>query len=185
MLYQHTTSHLTHHRYVDSTVAIHTPALLHHHQAGHPAAADAAGLAINDAGLLVDEKSGKVINEFGATRWDVSVRALRGELDPPNWADNNELAPGVLLSSLVDFPTMHDFSIVAKAGVDKQAFVADIKQMISNLCQAPVEDDNCVIKERLGGKYVSMTVNVMVRAPEIIQMVWEELGKDDRVKMRY
>jgi putative lipoic acid-binding regulatory protein len=43
----------------------------------------------------------------------------------------------------------------------------------------------CTVKERLGGKYVSMTVAVMVRAPELIQMVWEELGKDERVKMRY
>jgi hypothetical protein len=84
-----------------------------------------------------------VINEFGATRWDVSVRALRGELDPPAWVPNSELSPGVLLSSLVDFPTMHEFSIVAKAGVDKAAFVADMRQAISRVCQAPVEDDRC------------------------------------------
>jgi putative lipoic acid-binding regulatory protein len=43
----------------------------------------------------------------------------------------------------------------------------------------------CSVKERLGGKYVSMTVGVMVRAPELINAVWEELGKDERVKMRY
>ena len=27
----------------------------------------------------------QVINEFGATRFDVAVRAMRGELDPPVW----------------------------------------------------------------------------------------------------
>lgn len=29
----------------------------------------------------------QVINEFGATRFDVAVRALRGELDPPEWVE--------------------------------------------------------------------------------------------------
>jgi len=35
----------------------------------------------------VDTKTGKVINEFGATRFDVAVRALRGELDPAPWVE--------------------------------------------------------------------------------------------------
>lgn len=34
-----------------------------------------AGLRINDQGLLIDEKTGEVINEMtGATRFDVAVR---------------------------------------------------------------------------------------------------------------
>lgn len=45
------------------------------------------GLSINDQGLLIDEKSGKVINEFGATRFDVAVTAMRGMLDPPAWVE--------------------------------------------------------------------------------------------------
>ena len=44
-------------------------------------------LYIDDRGNLVDTKSGKVINDFGATRFDVAVRALRGELDPPKWVE--------------------------------------------------------------------------------------------------
>lgn len=35
----------------------------------------------------MDATTGKVINEFGATRFDVAVRALRGELDPPSWVE--------------------------------------------------------------------------------------------------
>lgn len=42
-------------------------------------------LRITENGILIDEKTGKEVNEFGATRWDVAVRALRGELDPPQW----------------------------------------------------------------------------------------------------
>jgi hypothetical protein len=46
-----------------------------------------ADLYIDDRGNLVDTVSGKVINDFGATRFDVAVRALRGELDPPKWVE--------------------------------------------------------------------------------------------------
>jgi hypothetical protein len=45
------------------------------------------GLQISKEGDLVDTKTGKVINEFGATRFDVAVRALRGELDPAPWVE--------------------------------------------------------------------------------------------------
>lgn len=50
------------------------------------------GLEISDDGFLIDTKTGKVINEFGATRFDVAVRALRGELDPAPWVEVRELA---------------------------------------------------------------------------------------------
>ena len=40
------------------------------------------GLVLNEDGDLVDTKTGKVLNEFGATRFDVAVRAMRGEYDP-------------------------------------------------------------------------------------------------------
>ncbi len=35
--------------------------------------AGTTGLAINSEGLLIDEKTGDVINEFGATRFDIAV----------------------------------------------------------------------------------------------------------------
>jgi hypothetical protein len=54
---------------------------------GCPGALAAAGLVISEEGDLVDTKTGKVINEFGATRFDVAVRALRGELDPAPWVE--------------------------------------------------------------------------------------------------
>lgn len=33
----------------------------------------ASGLVLNSEGLLIDEKTGEVINEFGATRFDIAV----------------------------------------------------------------------------------------------------------------
>jgi hypothetical protein len=41
-----------------------------------------AGLKINDEGLLIDETSGQVINEYGATRFDVAVRGACHKLRP-------------------------------------------------------------------------------------------------------
>ena len=43
----------------------------------------AKDLAIDENGDLIDTKTGKALNEFGATRFDVAVRAMRGEYDPP------------------------------------------------------------------------------------------------------
>ncbi len=36
---------------------------------------------------LVDSKTGAAINEFGATRFDVAVHALRGDFDPPPFVE--------------------------------------------------------------------------------------------------
>jgi hypothetical protein len=60
-----------------------------------------AGLVISQEGDLVDTKTGKVINEFGATRFDVAVRALRGELDPAPWVDVSTWAAGLLGGTLL------------------------------------------------------------------------------------
>jgi len=49
-----------------------------------PAAVWLAGLYIDEAGLLIDEKSGKAVNEFGATRFDVTVRGSRHTLVAAN-----------------------------------------------------------------------------------------------------
>lgn len=46
-----------------------------------------ADLSISEDGFLIDNKTGKVINEFGATRFDVAVRAMRDELSPPEWVE--------------------------------------------------------------------------------------------------
>jgi hypothetical protein len=38
------------------------------------------GLRLDEKGDLVDEKTGEALNDFGATRWDVAVRAMRGDI---------------------------------------------------------------------------------------------------------
>ena len=77
--------------------------------------------------------------------------------------------------------------VVGKATSEspKEAFVADMVQLISRVCEAEIADEQITVQERLGGKYVSMSVNVVVRAPEVITKAYEEIGKDSREKMKF
>ena len=43
---------------------------------------DPSDLKLGDDGLLIDGKTGRVVNSLGASRFDVAVSALRGDLDP-------------------------------------------------------------------------------------------------------
>lgn len=49
----------------------------------------------------------------------------------------------------------------------------------------PLGDGAVTQRQRLGGKYVSLSITVNVRAPEIVTRVYDELAKDPRVKMRF
>lgn len=49
----------------------------------------------------------------------------------------------------------------------------------------PLADDAVTRRQRLGGKYVSLSITVRVRAPEIVSRVYDELAKDPRVKMKF
>lgn len=43
----------------------------------------------------------------------------------------------------------------------------------------------CHQQERLGGKYLSISITITARAPELINKTYEEIGKDPRVKMKF
>ncbi len=138
-----------------------------------------------------------MINEFGATRFDVAVRALRGELDPPEWVDNTERTPGVILSSLFQFPKPYIFQVVGKPGPGQEgqegggkaaaadAFVEHVAGTVARVCQVPREEAVVEVKERMGGRFVSVSVEVVVRAPELISSVFEALEGDPRVVMKF
>jgi putative lipoic acid-binding regulatory protein len=134
----------------------------------------------------VDEKTGEVINEYGATRFDVAVRALRGDFDPPPGADNTERAAGLLLDSLVQWPARYDFQFVLRSGgAAPAALTEELRAVVAAACQSDVAPEACTAKERKGGKYVSVTVPCTVRAPQLIQRVFDALEGDDRVIMKY
>ncbi|KAG1670757.1 hypothetical protein FOA52_013984 [Chlamydomonas sp. UWO 241] len=148
------------------------------------------GLRLNEDGDLIDTKTGRVINDFGATRWDVAVRALRGEIDAPP-EENNERASGVILQSLFKFPTDYMFQIVGQPGLrpgcTNGAFVGDMVTAVAGVCgvDVPLPPGGVEATERMGGKYVSVRVTCSVRSPELVARVYESLAGDERIRMKF
>lgn len=134
----------------------------------------------------MDEKTGEVINEYGATRFDVAVRALRGDFDPPPGVENTERTPGVLLDSLVQWPTVYEFKFVVRSDdMPAEAVVEELRARVEAVCQWAIASDACSARERKGGKYLSICIPVTVRAPDIIQRVLDSFADDERILMKY
>lgn len=57
--------------------------------------------------------------------------------------------------------------------------------LLGRVCDTEIQQEKVTVQERLGGKYVSISVDVIVRAPEVISRGYEEIGKDSRVKMKF
>ncbi|KAK9909313.1 hypothetical protein WJX75_000393 [Coccomyxa subellipsoidea] len=128
-------------------------------------------------------RTGQTINEFGATRFDVAVRALRGDFDPPQDVENTERCDNILIGALKQFPLTYTFNVVLKGGQDPEEmkrFVSDTLMSVSGSSY-----HECQLSERLNGKYVSVKVSACMQSPDMIASVFQELGKDPRVVMKY
>lgn len=127
-----------------------------------------------------------MINEYGANRFDVAVRAMRGDFDPPPTVENTERSSGVLLDSLVQWPAVYDFQFVLKSNGDApETLLEEFREMVAKICQWEVALEACTVKERKGGKFVSLCIPATVRYPELIQKVFQAVEGDDRILMKY
>lgn len=127
-----------------------------------------------------------MINEFGATRFDVAVRAIRGEFDPAKNVENTERTAGILLDSLIKWPAVYTFNIVLRTeGAPKDQLVVEMVSLVNKECQTTVDEKDIVMNERMGGKYLSLQIPALVRAPELIQKVYHGLEGDTRIVMKY
>ena len=145
-----------------------------------------AGLKLTEDGLLIDEKTGEVINEYGATRFDVAVRALQGDFDPPPTVENTERSSGIILDSLLKWPAVYEFQFVLNTnGAVPASLLEEMRAIVAKVCQWEVSPDVCSYKERKGGKFVSLCIPATVRYPELIQKVFQAVEKDDRIIMKY
>ncbi len=68
---------------------------------------------------------------------------------------------------------------------DREGFISDVCGVIASVCEVSVPGSCVEAKDRMGGKYVSLTVTVTVRAPELLTAVYERLGRDARVRMKF
>lgn len=53
------------------------------------------------------------------------------------------------------------------------------------VCNCEIMDDQCEVTERIQGKFLSMRVRARIASPGLLDAVFNELGKDTRIMMRY
>ncbi|KAI3426499.1 hypothetical protein D9Q98_008864 [Chlorella vulgaris] len=160
------------------------------------------GLSVSEDGQhLIDSKTGKVVNDLGATRFDVAVRAMRGDFDPPSWETNTERSSGLLLDSLTHFPSTYEFNLVIKrpqptsagGGADSsstqqqspEALLERYRSAVAEACAADIALADCTVKERLGGKFVSLSIPATVQAAQVVEIVLQSFDNDPLVMMKY
>lgn len=140
------------------------------------------GLVLNEKGDLIDRKTGKALNDFGATRFDVAVRAMRGEYDPIGASTENE--EGQIYETLTQFPSDYTFQAAGKSVNLKEDTIDDIKQRIGHICGCEILPAQVEVKQRgSSGKFISVWITCTVHSSEMVQEVLSELGADDRVMM--
>ena len=141
-------------------------------------------LVLNDDGDLVDTKTGKVLNEFGATRFDVAVRAMRGEYDPIGTSTEHE--EGQILDTLTQFPTEYTFQVSGrKELIGQDEALDDLCDIIGHVCGCEISRENQVeIKERgSSGKFLSVWVTCTVFSVFMVNEVLRQVKEDERVMM--
>ena len=95
------------------------------------------------------------------------------------------------LCSLTQFPSVYDFQMVVKQPADSDSqqapshLLTHYRQLIANTTAADIPLERCTAKERLGGKFVSLSILARVQAAHVLDLVWVELSKDPSVVMKY
>ena len=140
----------------------------------------AKDLAIDENGDLIDTKTGKALNEFGATRFDVAVRAMRGEYDPPGVS--TEMEQGQIYDTLTQFPTSYTFQASGKTSQLDEDGVAHVAGLIMEVCGCGAEETKIEIKPRgSGGKFVSLWVTCTVHSATMVSEALAAVKADARV----
>lgn len=138
----------------------------------------AKDLALDENGDLIDTKTGKALNEFGATRFDVAVRAMRGEYDPPGVS--TEMEEGQFFDMLTQFPSKYTFQASGRASDLDDDGVAHVANLLMEVCGCPVAETQIEIKPR-GKKFVSLWVTCTVHSGEMVTEALRVAKADSRV----
>ena len=132
--------------------------------------------------------------------------AMRGEFDPPAFMENTERSSGLLLDSLTQFPAVYEFQLVVKQQAGQaqqegqqqkeaqqeqaqqespQALLQRYCKLVADTTAAVIPLESCTVKERLGGKYVSLCIPARVQAAAVIDLVFAALAEDPAVIMKF
>lgn len=140
----------------------------------------AKDLVLDERGDLIDAKTGEPLNEFGATRFDLYVRALRGEYDAPY--DTSERDDGEIMETIQQFPAKYTYQVVTTTETaSEEGFVSGLVEKIAGAAgEAKVEVE---VKPR-GKKYSSIWCTMFVfSAKEVSDTIREIKDYDARIKM--
>jgi putative lipoic acid-binding regulatory protein len=139
----------------------------------------AKDLIIDERGDLVDATTGKPLNEFGATRFDLYVRALRGEYDVRH--ETTEKMNGEIYESIAQFPSKYTFQVSCRASdAADEAF----KAWIVNTIAGDAGEAKCEVEVRpRGTKFASIWITCFVFSAREVNAIIDELKEDERVKM--
>lgn len=110
------------------------------------------------------------VNPNDITKLEVDDNGYTLYTDPDTGEKNR------VFDSLVTYPSSFDIKVV---GPNTPSFISSIKSSVSSL--APVTSS----KERVLGKWVSITMTVEVESSEVLYEVYRVVDEDDRVKFKF
>ena len=116
------------------------------------------------------------LNEYGATRFDVAVRAIRGEYDVPS--SENDI--GEIYETITQFPTKHVYQVaVRKEDAEDEAFVDEIVRAV---CGNALKAESVEVKPR-GTKYASIWCTTWIHSARDVTEATERVrAVGDKVK---
>lgn len=138
----------------------------------------AKDLALDENGDLIDTKTGKALNEFGATRFDLAVRAMRGEYDPPGVSTEQE--EGQIFEMLTQFPCTYTFQASGRVAELDDDGITHVAGLLMDKCDAPLSQTKIEIKPR-GKKFVSLWVTCTVHSAAMVNEALSAAKEDSRV----
>lgn len=144
----------------------------------------ARDLVVNEAGDLIVESTGLPLNEFGATRFDLYVRALRGEYDVKH--ETTERDAGEIFESIQQFPTKYTFQIVClKEHADDEAFVRSCVATVVGEGGSALAAEVTIKERGHTGKWAAVWVSAFVFSAREVNERIAALKEDGRVRMCY
>lgn len=66
-----------------------------------------------------------------------------------------------------------------------QEVLEQYRQLIAETTADDVPPERCTVRERLGGKFVSLCIPARVQAAHVVDLVWAALADDTAVVMKY
>jgi len=83
----------------------------------------------------------------------------------------------------------YEFQLVVKQPSDErqppEQLLERYRRIVADTTAGDIPAEACTIKERLGGKFVSLCIPARVQAAHVVDLVWAALADDPALVMKY